>query len=362
MSSVSGAELDSPVVAVGVDTHLEVHAVVVVSSLGVVLGKEMFPTTGVGIDQLQAWAAGYGHVTGWGVEGTGSYGAGLARSLLAAGQRVLEINRPDRRARRLLGGKTDFIDAESAARAALSGFGAAAPKSGDGRVEMIRITRAARSSAVKAKTAAMNQLKALIVTASPGLRDSLRDLTTRQLITRCSGLRPGTPTDPDSSARKAMRALARRWRALHEEIREHTAELNRLLALTAPALLAEHGVGPDTAAALLIAAGDNPERLHSEAAFAALCGTNPLPASSGKTDRHRLNRLGDRQANAALHRIIVVRLASHPETKTYMNAHRTPNRANTKHVMRCLKRALARRLYPLILQATTAELPAQTAA
>jgi transposase len=273
--------------------------------------------------------------------------------LLAAGAQVIEINRPDRRARRVQGGKTDMIDAEAAARSVLANYATATPKTGNGVVEMLRVIRAARSSAVKSRTAAINQLKSLLVTATPELRDALTSSSTPRLIARCAALESSVMNTPEAAVRYSLRHLAERYRQLTRELREHTAQLTRLLKIAAPALLAEHGVGPDTAAVLLITAGDNPERLHSESAFAALCGTNPIPASSGKTERHRLNRNGDRQANAALHRITVVRLASHAETRHYMATRRAPNRANNKHLMRCLKRALARRLYPLILQATT---------
>jgi len=340
-------------IVVGVDTHKDLHVAVALTTSGVVVASTVSATSSRGIRALRRWAAALGSVVSWGIEGTGCYGAGLARALLAAGEHVVEVNRPDRRARRVLGGKTDLIDAEAAARSVLADYATATPKTGDGLVEMIRIVRTARSSAVKSRTIAMNQIKALIVTAPPQLRDSLQPLPARKLISRCRAFRPGPDHTPEAALRRTLRHLARRWQALHDEVREHTTVLTELVESVAPTLLAEHGVGPDTAAALLIAVGDNPERLHSEAAFAALCGTNPIPASSGKTDRHRLNRNGDRQANAALHRIIVVRLRSHPETRRYMTARRTPNGSNTLHVMRCLKRALSRRLYPLILQAAT---------
>jgi transposase len=351
-SLAATSERDESIV-IGVDTHRDVHAAVAVSSVGVVVGSIVVATSSRGIRELRRWAVGLGAVQAWGIEGTGCYGAGLARALLAAGEHVLEINRPDRRARRVLGGKTDLIDAEAAARSVLSNYATATPKTGGGLIEMIRMVRAARSSAVKSRTIAMNQIRALIVTAPPQLRDVLANYPAMTLIAHCRAFRPGTADTPDAAVRRTLRHLARRWSLLNDEVREHTTELTRLIQRAAPALLEEHGVGPDTAAALLIAAGDNPERLHGEAAFAALCGTNPIPASSGKTDRHRLNRNGDRQANAALHRIIVVRLRSHQETRRYYLARRNPNGANTMHVLRCLKRALARRLYPLILQATT---------
>ena len=183
----------------------------------------------------------------------------------------------------------------------------------------------------------MNQLRAVLVTAPPTLRDQLSALSPAALIDRCAKTRPGTATTIEAGVKRTLKALARRHQQLAAEIAEHTRELTRLVEHTAPALLAEHGAGPDTAAALLIAAGDNPERLHSEAAFAALCGTNPIPASSGQTDRHRLNRGGDRQANAALHRIIIVRLVRHDDTRAYKRSHVNPNGSNKLHVIRCLK-------------------------
>lgn len=349
-------------IVIGVDTHKHTHVAVALSSLGARLVELEFPTTAAGLASVQAWARTQGRVIAWGVEGTGSWGAGLARALMAAGDVVIEVNRPDRQVRRMLGGKSDPIDAEAAARAVLSGQATIIPKTGDGLMEMIRLTRSTRRSAVKACTAAMNQLRSHLVTAPVALRDDLEGLTRGQLLTRCGGFRPATALDVINHTKRILRGLARRVQALDTEVRDLTRELRKLTETAAPELLAQHGVGPDTAAALLIAAGDNPHRLRSEAAFAALSGSNPIPASSGKTDRHRLNRGGDRQANAALHRIIIVRLKSDPETRSYMAAHLNPNASNKKHVMRCLKRYLARRLYPLILNAATTPQPAQIAA
>ena len=352
MPSVTAAA-DREQIVIGVDTHKDTHVAVALTAQGVFVDTLNFASTSLGIGQVMRWAAGLGEVTAWGVEGTGSYGAGLARALLAAGRPVIDVNHANRAARHVLGGKTDRIDAEAAARSVLTDYATAIPKTGDGPVELLRITRGARSSAVKARTAAMNQLRAVLVTAPPTLRDQLSALSPAALIDRCAKTRPGTATTIEAGVKRTLKALARRHQQLAAEIAEHTRELTRLVEHTATALLAEHGAGPDTAAALLIAAGDNPERLHSEAAFAALCGTNPIPASSGQTDRHRLNRGGDRQANAALHRIIIVRLVRHDETRAYMRSHVNPNGSNKLHVIRCLKRALARRLYPLIVQAVT---------
>lgn len=349
-------------VVVGVDTHKDKHVAVVLDHNGGRVDELHFPSTRKGTLRVQSWASGLGDVYAWGIEGTSCYGAGLTRQLLVDGAAVLEVNRPDRHTRRMLGGKTDPIDAEAAARAVLSGRATVIPKSGDGRVEMLRHVRMARSSAVKAKTVAMNQLKAILITAPPELREALHGLTPTRLINACLQLSPSTELTLDNTVQATLKTLASRWRHLQAEAGSQQLLLTKLVTAHAPKLLAEHGVGPDTAAALLIAVGDNPDRLRSEAAFAALCGTNPIPASSGLTNRHRLNRGGDRQANAALHRIVLVRLVSHEETKAYMTAHRTPNRSNSMHVMRCLKRYLARRLYPLLLEASATPEQAQQAA
>jgi transposase len=348
-------------VIVGVDTHSQVHVAVAITGLGARLGELSFDPSPAGFARLEEWSAMCGEVTAWGVEGTGSYGAGLARYLMRSGECVLEVNRPDRSLRRRVG-KSDPIDAEAAARSVLAGTATTAPKTGDGLVESMRVTRIVKRSAVKARTQAINQLKALIVTAPPDtLRADLTGLTPVRLVTRCASLRPNDTLDPVSVTKRAIRVLARRIQALTAEIKQLQAELDALVAAVAPDLLEVFAVGPDTAAALLITAGDNPHRLHSEAAFAALCGTSPIPASSGKTDRHRLNRGGDRQANAALHRIVIVRLSKHPETQTYMADHMSAEGGNKKHVIRKLKRYLARQLYPLIVDAVTTT-PAQHAA
>lgn len=329
---------------IGVDTHLEVHVAVAVNGAGVKVADESFATTQAGINAVRRWAKDLGTVVAWGIEGTGSYGAGLARTLIEAGIHVVEVNRPDRSLRRIRGGKTDTIDAEAAARAVLSGLATVTPKAANGTVEALRVIRNARSSAVKSSTQALNQIHHTVLTAPPALRDDLAELTTAKLVQRCARLRPRAAS-ADYFVKTALRSLARRVLALTAEIEEYTATLKTLVQETAPGLLAEHGVDPDCAAALLITVGDNADRIGSEAKFAALCGTAPVPANSGKTDRHRLNRGGNRQANAALHRIAVVRLKSHPETRRYMATHCSPNGANRKHVLRCIKRALARRLY-----------------
>ena len=281
------------------------------------------------------------------MEGTGSYGAPLARFLAAHGVRVVEVNRPNRQRRRRRG-TSDPADAEAAARAVLAGEATAVPKARDGVVEAIRVLHLARASAVKARTQVANQLTHLVLTAPDPLGATLRPLTTEERVVRCARLRPRAGAQPGDATKRALRHLARRWQALDREVRELDADLGALTQQGAPRLLAEPGVGPGCAARLLVAAGDNPTRLRSDAAFAALCGASPVEASSGTVLRHRLNRGGDRQANNALWTVAVNRLRHHPETRAYA-ARRTREGRSRKEIVRCLMRHLARRLDPLLL-------------
>lgn len=331
---------------VGVDTHKEAHVAVAIDDLGQRLGEQTFPADGAGYTALTQWARRWGEVSRYGVEGTGCYGAGLARHLRTGGHRVIEIDRPDRRARRR--GKSDSIDAEAAARSVLAGVAATEPKTADDSAEMLRALKMAKDSAVRGRTQAGNQLKSLVVTAHDELRQSLRTLTMIQLVRRCSQMRPGRLRDVASATKHAMRSIARRYLGLHDEIAELFAHIDRLTVESAPELRAAFGVGPDTAAVLVIAAGDNANRLTSERAFAAMCGTNPIPASSGNTTRHRLNRGGNRQANAALYRIVLVRLQWDQPTKDYVER-RTAEGKTKPEIIRCLKRYVAREIYPLLL-------------
>ena len=342
----SSSHLPFSGVIVGVDTHRDEHVAVAIDHLGARLGQYRLPTTRDGYQGLDCWAANLGEVVAFGVEGTSSYGAGLTRHLASYGRTVIEVNRPDRSTRRRLG-KSDPLDAEMAARAVLAGVAKDYPKSGLDNVEMIRMLKIVRASAIKARTQAINQMKALIVTAPVELRQTLAGLNVRRLIARCARFRPGKLVAPLAAAKHALRSLARRHDQLNSEVEVIDGELVRLTSETAPALVEVFGVGPDTAATLLVTAGSNPERLRSEAAFAALCGVNPIPASSGKTNRHRLNRGGDRQANSALYRIVLVRLRYHEPTKEYMS--RRVGEGMTKlEVIRCLKRYVARQIYPII--------------
>jgi transposase len=348
----------------GVDTHAEVHLAAVIDQVGRQLGHAAFPTTPDGYAQLHDWLGQHGELLLVGVEGTGMYGAGLTRVLQAAGVSVVEVDRPDRKARRFQG-KSDPIDAYAAARAALSGRASGTPKTRTGTVEMIRQLRVARAGAVKAKTIAWNELKALIKTAPEPLRQQLRDLDGAALLDRCVGLRaargpaphhspfakrhrPGVLVDPTAACKRALSVLARRIRTLEAEIADLDDDLRPLIEQTAPTLLAMYGVGLDVAGQLLATVGDNPDRLTSEAAFAHLCGVAPIPASSGKTNKHRLNRGGDRGANHALWRIAMTRLRYDHRTKTYRDRRAAEQKTN-KDIMRCLKRYIAREVYDAIL-------------
>jgi transposase len=289
-----GAERPETGVAVvlGVDTHLDFHVAVAIDHLGRHLGEAKVPTTAKGYEELLRWAQGFGPVRCAGVEGTSSYGAGLARHLRAKEIEVLEMERPKHRGRssRRSVEKSDPSDAERAARAVLAGEASGVPKSADGRVEMIRALRAARRSAIKARTQAANQIQALRVTAPERLRRRLRGLSTKELVRVAARFRLGEdPVDVPSATKFALRSVARRYEALSEEIDELEAHLDRLVAQAAPELVSLAGIGTDNAATLLIVAGDNPQRLGSEASFANLCGVAPIEASSGKVVRHRLN-------------------------------------------------------------------------
>jgi transposase len=330
-------------VIVGVDTHKDIHVAVAIDELGAQLGSGSFTADGAGYTALISWATSLGAEVTFGVEGTGSYGAGLASAIRRSGIGVLEVLRTDRRDRRLRG-KSDALDAENAARSVLAGSVHAVPKSADGVVEMIRVTKVARDNAVKARTSAMLSLKQVLVNAEDELRQSFKGLPKMTLIRRAAALRPGPIDNVTAATKQAIRAIAVRWLALDEEIKGHDLLLTRLTTSIAPDMVAGFGIGPDVTAELLIVLGDNPARIHSEAAFARLCGTNPIPASSGKTTRYRLNRGGHRQANSALYRTVVVRMQYHEPTKTYVER-RTQEGKTKPEIIRCLKRLLAREIW-----------------
>lgn len=349
-------------VILGVDTHKQTHHAAIIDLHGRLLDHHEFTADDQGHRALTCWAGSVGRVVTAGVEGTGSYGTALTRHLQAEAISVVEVNRPNRQARRTAG-KSDRLDAEQAARSVLAQVATARPKTRDGAVEVIRVLRITRSTAVKARSQAMNALQAIIVTAPDRLREQLRTLRGRPLIKHCAALRPATADlatlieKPDelltAGTETALRDLATRWTALDAQIKVLDAQLAALVHRTAPQLLALPGIGPDSAGQILITAGGNPERLTHEAAFARLCGVAPQPASSGRTTgRHRLSRGGDREANRALYMIVITRLRRHAPTRAYVER-RTREGRTKREIIRCLKRYLARQIYAALTSPAT---------
>ena len=340
MTIVEGAR---PVTG-GVDTHLDVHVAAALDPVGGLLGVESFTASAAGYRELLAWMSTFGPVARVGVEGTGAYGAGLSRYLHRNGVAVIEVDRANRQARRQAG-KSDPADAVEAARAAQSGRARGLAKTRDGNVEAIRALLVTRRSARAMRVKTLVQIRHLSFTGPDELRERLMGVTSRMLARDAAALRPRASSDPVVYATKlSVQTLDRRALALEEEA-EHMKELlAELVAKTAPSLMALHGVGVDGAASLLTAAGDNPERIRSEAAWAHLCGVSPIEASSGKVTRHRLNRGGNRQANSALWRIVMVRMVSHPPTRAYVERRTKEGRSNLE-IMRMLKRYVAREVY-----------------
>jgi transposase len=347
----------------GVDTHRDVHWAAARDVLGRQLGTHRFTATRAGYQALLAWLRSLGTVTAVGVEGTGSYGAGLTRYLLTENVHVVEVNRPNRQKRRQKG-KSDPQDAINAAAAVQSGDATATPKPRTGPIESVRVLRNTRETLIKARTAAWNTLRATLVTAPDDLREQLHDLTPAALLSACQALETVPGTTGSALARALLDAALTTRTMLHQlatTIGHHNhavavldTQLTALITLLAPRTLARHGFGPDTTGQLLVTAGNNPDRLRSESAFAMLAGIAPHQASSGRTDRHRLNRGGDRDANAAFYRVVITRMKSHQPTRDYVTKHRTPNRANGKHIIRKLKRYVAREIYPHLMADLTA--------
>ncbi|WP_079065844.1 IS110 family transposase [Streptomyces olivochromogenes] len=341
-------------VVLGVDTHRDAHVAAVLSVIGTVLATGEFPATAAGYCDLLKWARKLGAVRRAGVEGTGSYGASLSRYLLTQGIDVFDVNRMDRADRRRRG-KSDPLDAQNAARAVLSGRARARVKAGDGPVQIARMYKLTKASAVKARTQAINQLKSILITADPALREELAGLGNAELFRTCARFTDASSQDEGGEAgvlqatRITLGLLACRIGQLPEQIRDVDARLARLVKCHASQLLEVVGIGPDTAVALLITVGDNPERLDSEASFAALCGVSPVERSSGSRQYRRLNRGGDRQANAALHRIVFTRLRVDPRTQDYYER-RTKEGKTRREIVRCLKRYAAREVFHLVKQ------------
>ncbi|WP_422933974.1 IS110 family transposase [Sinomonas sp. P47F7] len=320
--------LDPGTVIGGIDTHADTIHVAAIDPWGRELGDREFPTTPKGYRQALAFLAGHGDVAGIGIEGTSSYGLGIARAAVETGLEVFEVVRPERAVRRREG-KSDPLDAYQAARAVLSGRASGAAKSAE--VTALRALHNARRSAVKARQAAQVQIRQQLVTSPPEVRERYRSLT-RPSDQALAGCRPGVHADPEERlVLTALKSIAQRHRNLTEEINRLDAELTAMIEQAAPHLLHLHGVGSTTAAQLLITVGGNPDRLRSEASFAALCGTAPVPASSGKTTRHRLSRGGDRRANNALHTIALARMRNHPPTKAFVHRQRERGRSTPRY-------------------------------
>jgi transposase len=340
---------DSALVTGGVDTHADLHVAAAVDHLGGVLGTQSFPTTASGYRQLLAWLNRFGQLDRVGIEGTGSYGSSLTRYLHTQNVVVVEVSRPSRQVRRRHG-KSDVVDAIAAARAVIAGEACGQPKTHDGPVEALRTLKIIQRSAHKARIVALNQLHSLMVTADDDLRRRLRGLSRCQLLATCAAFR--IRADDDSLAaitRLSLRELAHRVRHLDEQLDRCRERIGRLTQGVAPQLLALKGVGPDVASTLLVTMGDNPDRMRHEKSFASLCGSSPVQASSGKRTRYRLNRGGDRQANAALWRIAIVRMGTDPRTRAYVER-RIAEGKNKPEIIRCLKRYIAREVFQAMPQ------------
>jgi len=336
----------------GIDTHQDLHTAAVVDATGRVLGTRSFSTTRAGYRAMLGWFRSKGDIVRVGVESTGTYGAGITRHLALAGVPVLEVTGPDP-ARRRRQGKDDCLDAVAAAHAALWGQRVQVAKDRSGAVEALRTLRTTRRSAVKNRRATLQLLHNTIVAAPEEVRDQVRNLTRMQRLRTCASWRPDVVgyRDPATATKISLKALARRILVLNDEIADLDRLIQPLVAELAPTLLALPCVGTECAGEFLVTAGDNPERLRSEASFAMLCGASPIPASSGKTSRHRLNRGGNRQANSALHMVVVSRMRIDQRTRTYV-ARRLDEGKSKKEAMRCLKRYVAREVYRALVTPT----------
>ena len=340
MTSAAAQDTADQDVFGGVDSHADTLHVAVISDIGGHLADAEFTTTAAGYAAALAFLNAHGHVIAIGVEGTSSYGAGFTRTAISHGQHVIEVNRPDRAERRRIG-KSDPIDAYAAARAALSGRASSAPK--DDTVAGIRALHNAARSAVKARTAALNQIGSILIAAPETVRARYGHLKGTDRTDALARLRPAGDS-VHTAVLSALKSLARRVKELTAEHQALVKALDSVVSVHNPGLRAAHGVGPDTAAQLLVTAGGNPERMRTEASFAALCGAAPVPASSGRTNRHRLSRGGDRAANAALYRVALVRMSSDSRTREYV-ARQTAAGRTKREIIRLLKRAIAREMF-----------------
>lgn len=348
----------------GVDTHKHTHYAAAIDGNGRLLGHKEFSANDPGYRELLEWLRSLGEVSRIGVESSGSFGASLARYLRSAGEDVAEVNKPNRQARHMQG-KSDRLDAEQIARAVLAGEGVGIPKTKSGPIEAIRTLRVARASAVRARTQAFNNLFGTMIGAPSEVRDDLVGLTKRTFVNACLALEPETDDllklidEPErlvvASIKLTLRDLAQRWKALDAEAKALGRRIHDIVSHIAPELVDVFGVSTELAGQFLVTAGDNPERIRNEAAFAKLCGVCPRPASSGlKSNRHRLNRSGDRGANSALWIVAVVRLRHHEPTRVYV-ARRTAEGLSKREIIRCLKRYIAREVFSALPRSTPRE-------
>lgn len=346
-------------IIIGVDTHKSVHVAVAINEQGTRLAAISVPANSKGYMEFNNWSRSLGSIQAFGIEGTGSYGADLSRYLMSLGLNVIEVTRPNRQLRHQHE-KSDSLDAEGAARSVLSGQAIAAPKTQSGSVEMIRHLKVARDTVVKSRSVAMVILKTLIINAPAELRDEIDQIKGKiALIRYVAAFRPGPIISTTASAKVAMRSLARRWLLLNDEVLEHDKELKALVEAKAPGLMASHGIATLTIAEMLILVGNNPSRIRSEAALAKLCGVCPIPASSGKTHRFRLNRGGNRQANAALYRVAIVRMRNHEPTLAYVQK-RTKDGKGKSEIIRCLKRYIIREIFTHLCRPETLKMSVLT--
>lgn len=332
----------------GVDTHKDVHVLCVLDPSGRKVFEGGFAADGPGYDALAEAIGDPGKCAAVGIEGTASYGSGLTRRLAGLGFPVVEVLRPKRGRRRRGEGKGDSADAERAARDAMAGWGASTPKSQDGWVEAARFLLAARRVPVKTSTACANSARALLDSAPESIRGAYRRLGTAQLMARLAEAEAAADDAPEASALASLQMLSLTWADAKRRAGQAEEAIGALVREHAPALLDMYGCGAISAAELAVAAGDNPERLKSEASFAALCGASPVEASSGKVVRHRLNRGGNRRANCALHRIALCRLKGDGRTVAYAER-RAAEQKSPREIARCLKRFIAREAYRALL-------------
>jgi len=336
-------------VFVGVDTHRDSHTAVIVDQLGSHLTTIEIPTDRAGYCRLIETVKQAGNVEVFGIEGTGSYGKTLTSQLVDTGFKVVEINRPNRQHRRRHG-KTDETDALSAARAVASGSETTLAKETTGSVGIVRLLHNTRRTAMKWRTQTTNQFKALLDESPDNLKHQLQNQTILKAMRTAANYRPVDCLDSESQMLKqTLKSLAKRWQQLTGEIKELDQQLDQLINKHWPHLLATKGVGVDVAAKLVVTAGSNPERLKTAEQFKALCGVSPVNASSGKTQRHRLNQGGNRQANNALYTIAITRLAHDPETQQYATKQKQKGKTN-KEIIRQLKTYIARQTWKQLTQ------------